>query len=211
MEPPIHQSISHWSPYFSLSLPENCVRVSVIEPADTSFRAESSPSGAQKIPLLAFTLKFCQVWFLFLETPLVIYSFVIQISFSLCFTYNLTHFLLLPLSRQIGKTGKMVRGKTQMKRIENETSRQVTFSKRRNGLLKKAFELSVLCDAEVALIIFSTRGRLYEFSSSTSRYVTRKLVFQCWLLDWLLCLSTWLMRALFQCWTNPFLPKSYLD
>lgn len=57
-----------------------------------------------------------------------------------------------------------------MKRIENETSRQVTFSKRRNGLLKKAFELSVLCEAEVALIIFSTRGRLYEFSSS--RYVT---------------------------------------
>uniref|UniRef100_A0A803MQ32 Uncharacterized protein n=1 Tax=Chenopodium quinoa TaxID=63459 RepID=A0A803MQ32_CHEQI len=42
----------------------------------------------------------------------------------------------------------MVRGKTQMKRIENATSRQVTFSKRRNGLLKKAFELSVLCDAE---------------------------------------------------------------
>ncbi|XP_061348257.1 agamous-like MADS-box protein AGL14 [Gastrolobium bilobum] len=60
----------------------------------------------------------------------------------------------------------MVRGKTQMKRIENETSRQVTFSKRRNGLLKKAFELSVLCDAEVALIIFSPRGKLYEFSSS---------------------------------------------
>ncbi|PQM40926.1 Agamous-like protein [Prunus yedoensis var. nudiflora] len=61
----------------------------------------------------------------------------------------------------------MVRGKTQMKRIENAASRQVTFSKRRNGLLKKAFELSVLCDAEVALIIFSTRGKLYEFSSSS--------------------------------------------
>ncbi|KAE8678002.1 Agamous-like MADS-box protein AGL14 [Hibiscus syriacus] len=60
----------------------------------------------------------------------------------------------------------MVRGKTQMKRIENAASRQVTFSKRRNGLLKKAFELSVLCDTEVALIIFSTRGKLYEFSSS---------------------------------------------
>ncbi|XP_010692327.2 MADS-box protein SOC1 [Beta vulgaris subsp. vulgaris] len=59
----------------------------------------------------------------------------------------------------------MVRGKTQMKRIENATSRQVTFSKRRNGLLKKAFELSVLCDAEVALIIFSPRGKLYEFAS----------------------------------------------
>lgn len=54
-----------------------------------------------------------------------------------------------------------------MRRIENATSRQVTFSKRRNGLLKKAFELSVLCDAEVALIIFSPRGKLYEFASSS--------------------------------------------
>ncbi|KAL3536901.1 hypothetical protein ACH5RR_000267 [Cinchona calisaya] len=61
----------------------------------------------------------------------------------------------------------MVRGKTQMRRIENATSRQVTFSKRRNGLLKKAFELSVLCDAQVALIVFSPRGKLYEFSSSS--------------------------------------------
>ncbi|KAI4354949.1 hypothetical protein L6164_003769 [Bauhinia variegata] len=60
----------------------------------------------------------------------------------------------------------MVRGKTQMRRIENATSRQVTFSKRRNGLLKKAYELSVLCDAEVALIIFSPRGKMYEFASS---------------------------------------------
>lgn len=65
---------------------------------------------------------------------------------------------------------EMVRGKTQMRRIENATSRQVTFSKRRNGLLKKAFELSVLCDAEVALIIFSPRGKLHEFASS--RYIT---------------------------------------
>ncbi|KAI8545241.1 hypothetical protein RHMOL_Rhmol07G0025700 [Rhododendron molle] len=61
----------------------------------------------------------------------------------------------------------MVRGKTQLRRIENATSRQVTFSKRRNGLLKKAFELSVLCDAEVALIVFSPRGKLYEFASSS--------------------------------------------
>ncbi|KAL3650467.1 Agamous-like MADS-box protein agl14 [Castilleja foliolosa] len=66
----------------------------------------------------------------------------------------------------------MVRGKVQMKRIENSTSRQVTFTKRRNGLLKKAYELSVLCDAEVALIIFSQKGRLYEFSSSNVCYKT---------------------------------------
>ncbi|XP_020673470.1 MADS-box transcription factor 50-like [Dendrobium catenatum] len=61
----------------------------------------------------------------------------------------------------------MVRGRTEMRRIENPTSRQVTFSKRRNGLLKKAFELSVLCEAEIGLIVFSPRGKLYEFSSSS--------------------------------------------
>ncbi|XP_057519647.1 truncated transcription factor CAULIFLOWER A-like [Amaranthus tricolor] len=59
----------------------------------------------------------------------------------------------------------MGRGKVEMKRIENNISRQVTFSKRRNGLMKKAHELSVLCDAEIALIVFSSRGKLYEFSS----------------------------------------------
>ncbi|KAH0928311.1 hypothetical protein HID58_014038 [Brassica napus] len=61
---------------------------------------------------------------------------------------------------------KLVRGKIEIKRIENTTSRQVTFCKRRNGLLKKAYELSVLCDAEVALVVFSTRGRLYEYANN---------------------------------------------
>ncbi|KAF5466904.1 hypothetical protein F2P56_016786 [Juglans regia] len=60
----------------------------------------------------------------------------------------------------------MGRGKVELKRIENKINRQVTFSKRRNGLLKKAYELSVLCDAEVAVIIFSSRGKLYEFGSA---------------------------------------------
>ncbi|XP_023636658.1 agamous-like MADS-box protein AGL15 isoform X2 [Capsella rubella] len=60
----------------------------------------------------------------------------------------------------------MGRGKIEIKRIENANSRQVTFSKRRAGLLKKAHELSVLCDAEVAVIVFSKSGKLFEFSSS---------------------------------------------
>lgn len=61
---------------------------------------------------------------------------------------------------------KLGRGKIEIKRIENTTNRQVTFCKRRNGLLKKAYELSVLCDAEVALIVFSSRGRLYEYANN---------------------------------------------
>ncbi|KAH9676073.1 Agamous-like MADS-box protein AGL8 [Citrus sinensis] len=62
----------------------------------------------------------------------------------------------------------MGRGRVQLKRIENKISRQVTFSKRRAGLLKKAHEISVLCDAEVALIVFSTKGKLYEYSTESS-------------------------------------------
>lgn len=64
----------------------------------------------------------------------------------------------------------MGRGRVQLKRIENKISRQVTFSKRRTGLLKKAHEISVLCDAEVALIVFSTKGKLFEYSSE-SRFI----------------------------------------
>ncbi|XP_047326901.1 MADS-box transcription factor 57-like [Impatiens glandulifera] len=60
----------------------------------------------------------------------------------------------------------MGRGKIVIRRIDNSTSRQVTFSKRRNGLLKKAKELAILCDAEVGVIIFSSTNKLYEFSSS---------------------------------------------
>lgn len=59
----------------------------------------------------------------------------------------------------------MGRGKVELKRIENPSSRQVTFSKRRNGLLKKAYELSILCDAEVALLVFSPSGKAHHFSS----------------------------------------------
>ncbi|KAI3503216.1 hypothetical protein L1887_31654 [Cichorium endivia] len=62
----------------------------------------------------------------------------------------------------------MGRGRVQLKRIENKISRQVTFSKRRTGLLKKAHEISVLCDADVALIVFSTKGKLFEYSTHSS-------------------------------------------
>ncbi|KAK3230814.1 hypothetical protein Dsin_002695 [Dipteronia sinensis] len=71
----------------------------------------------------------------------------------------------------------MGRVKLEIKRIENNTNRQVTFSKRRNGLIKKAYELSILCDIDIALIMFSPSGRLSHFSGKKriedvfSRYV----------------------------------------
>ncbi|TMW99378.1 hypothetical protein EJD97_002680 [Solanum chilense] len=68
----------------------------------------------------------------------------------------------------------MGRGKIVIRRIDNSTSRQVTFSKRRNGLLKKAKELAILCDAEVGLIIFSSTGKLYEFSNTSMKSVIER-------------------------------------
>ncbi|KAF8032043.1 hypothetical protein BT93_D1063 [Corymbia citriodora subsp. variegata] len=60
----------------------------------------------------------------------------------------------------------MRRGKIVLKKIDNSTSRQVTFSKRRKWFLKKAREISILCDAEVVVIVFSCTGKLYDFASS---------------------------------------------
>lgn len=57
----------------------------------------------------------------------------------------------------------MGRVKLEIKKIENPTNRQVTYSKRRNGLIKKAYELSVLCDIDLALIMFSPSGKLTQY------------------------------------------------
>nr|BAU88525.1 DEFICIENS-like gene [Tricyrtis sp. Shinonome]BAU88526.1 DEFICIENS-like gene [Tricyrtis sp. Shinonome] len=70
----------------------------------------------------------------------------------------------------------MGRGKIEIKKIENSTNRQVTYSKRRTGIMKKANELTVLCDAEVSLVMFSSTGKLSEFcspSTDTKRIVDR--------------------------------------
>jgi len=68
----------------------------------------------------------------------------------------------------------MAREKLKLRRIDNTAARQVTFSKRRKGLFKKAEELSILCDAEVALIVFSSTGKLFQFSSSSMKETLRK-------------------------------------
>ncbi|KAK4563831.1 hypothetical protein RGQ29_006081 [Quercus rubra] len=65
----------------------------------------------------------------------------------------------------------MTRKKIQIKKIDNTTSRQVTFSKRRKGLFKKACELSTLCDAEIALMVFSATGKLFDYASSSMQQV----------------------------------------
>ncbi|ESQ43571.1 hypothetical protein EUTSA_v10015598mg, partial [Eutrema salsugineum] len=53
-----------------------------------------------------------------------------------------------------------------IKRLAHAQRRQSSFSKRRSGLLKKARQLSTLCKAEVAVIVFSNSGKLFQFSST---------------------------------------------
>lgn len=60
----------------------------------------------------------------------------------------------------------MGRKKIQISRITDERNRQVTFNKRKFGVMKKAYELSVLCDCEIALIIFSSTNKLYQYAST---------------------------------------------
>ncbi|KAI3899276.1 hypothetical protein MKW92_027708 [Papaver armeniacum] len=62
----------------------------------------------------------------------------------------------------------MGRRKIEMKYIEKKTNRQATYSKRKKGILKKANELAILCDAQVCLIMFSDNGKLAEYISPST-------------------------------------------
>ncbi|KAG5521595.1 hypothetical protein RHGRI_033975 [Rhododendron griersonianum] len=63
----------------------------------------------------------------------------------------------------------------ELKRNEDKNSRQVSFSKRRSGLMKKASELSVLCVVDIGLFMFFGRGRLHEFCSGDRIFVKGKV------------------------------------
>ncbi|XP_028548691.1 agamous-like MADS-box protein AGL61 [Dendrobium catenatum] len=64
--------------------------------------------------------------------------------------------------------------KIEIKRIEKEANRQVCFSKRRQGLFKKANELCTLCGAEVAIIVFSIAGKPYSFGHPSVDHVLQR-------------------------------------
>lgn len=84
---------------------------------------------------------------------------------------------LAAATRRKRVTSSMGRKKIRIARIAEERNRHVTFMKRKNGLLKKAMELSVLCDAEIAVIIFppkptnpsasSNPARVYDYASAS--------------------------------------------
>ena len=60
----------------------------------------------------------------------------------------------------------MGRKKITISKITDERNRQVTFTKRKFGLMKKAYELSVLCECEIVIIIFNSNNKLFQYASS---------------------------------------------
>lgn len=70
------------------------------------------------------------------------------------------------------------RQKVAMVKMPNESNLQVTFSKRRSGLFKKASELCTLCGVEVAIIVFSPGKKVFSFGhpgveTVVERFITR--------------------------------------
>lgn len=114
-----------------------------------------------------------------LFTNLAIKFFFINVFTNALHSHTFFSFLLFSLFSHILKAKRkekkeqreMARGKIQIKRIENTTNRQVTYSKRRNGLFKKANELTVLCDAKVSIIMISSTGKVQEYVSPSTTYV----------------------------------------
>ncbi|KDP40295.1 hypothetical protein JCGZ_02293 [Jatropha curcas] len=67
-------------------------------------------------------------------------------------------------TNQQRKTSKG-RQKIEIMKVEKINSRYVTFSKRKNGIFRKATELSTLCGADVAVILFSEHGKVFSFGN----------------------------------------------
>ncbi|TYG65319.1 hypothetical protein ES288_D06G177300v1 [Gossypium darwinii] len=70
----------------------------------------------------------------------------------------------------------MGRRKIEMKMVKDSGSRQVTFSKRRSGLFKKANELATLCAAQVAIVVFSPGGKPYSFGHPSVEAVAERFL-----------------------------------
>jgi len=77
----------------------------------------------------------------------------------------------------VGSVGsEMGRKKIKIARINDERSRHATFAKRKNGLVKKAIELSILCDCEIALVIFNSQGKLTQYASGNIDQTLSKFI-----------------------------------
>ncbi|KAF9684174.1 hypothetical protein SADUNF_Sadunf04G0090300 [Salix dunnii] len=70
----------------------------------------------------------------------------------------------------------MGRRKIEIEMVKDSNSRQVTFSKRRTGVFKKANELATLCAVQIAIIVFSPGGKPFSFGHPGVEFVARRFL-----------------------------------
>ncbi len=70
----------------------------------------------------------------------------------------------------------MGRKKIQIKKITDEKIRTVTFARRKTGLLKKAYELSILCDTQVMVLMFDPKQMAHVYCSEGGQESTKQLM-----------------------------------
>lgn len=81
--------------------------------------------------------------------------------------------------KKIKKTG---RKKISMEYIEGKNKRSVTFSKRKKGIMKKAYELNVLTGTQILLLVASESGHVYTFATPKLKPIIsnhERLIQQC--------------------------------
>ncbi len=68
----------------------------------------------------------------------------------------------------------MGRKKITIEPIKDDRNRHVTFNKRKTGLIKKAMELSILCNCNISLVIFNAENNLFEYCSTDPRLILQR-------------------------------------
>ncbi|KAL6560746.1 hypothetical protein OROGR_004305 [Orobanche gracilis] len=84
--------------------------------------------------------------------------------------------VMLRENNHMTKKRSLGRKKIEIKKIENTNSRQVTFSKRRVGLFKKASELCILSGAEIAIVVHSLGKRVFSFGHPNADAVIERFL-----------------------------------
>jgi hypothetical protein len=68
----------------------------------------------------------------------------------------------------------MGRKKITIEPITDERNRHVTFNKRKSGLIKKAMELSILCNCQISFLVFNAENQLFEYCSTDPRLILQQ-------------------------------------
>lgn len=142
----------------TISLNSQAQKKQISTPSLSHFSSTEKPNSPLSLPLSLTFLKHT-------EKPSLFISASKQIPiFSLPFQ-ELGHSPFIMSETRATRRTSRGRQKVDMVKMKNENNLQVTFSKRRSGLFKKASELCTLTGSEIAVVVFSPGEKAYSFGS----------------------------------------------